>query len=82
MDKIAELEFEIWEICNTIATGYADHDQVVEMLSKLLEKQEQLIQAVKDEEFKKHKAALRYYKKECMACHCEDCPAKGTRYCP
>jgi len=44
-----------------------------------------LIQAVRDEEFEKHEATQPIGNNACMARWCGDCdrcPAKGTRYCP
>jgi hypothetical protein len=42
---------------------------------------DELIQAVRDEEFEKHAAASQSSSCCNMVCY-DDCPAKGTRYCP
>lgn len=47
-------------------------------LSKMLDS---LIQAVRDEEYKKH-VASKGNLPPCKNDECCDCPAEGTRYCP
>ena len=44
------------------------------------EKLYDLIQAVRDEEFERHCASMGVG--PCRHADCDDCPAKGTRYCP
>ena len=47
---------------------------------KRLQALDDLIQAVRDEEFEKHKAASQSHSCCQMVCP-DDCPANGTRYC-